>query len=233
MMFSVHLQPVCVHSTYIVCVYTCGVFKHAECWMNISWIRWMNWFGCSPGEDRRCCSLLPWPMRFALCYCVVWGEVMTPRVVLQIIRPIDACFSFNTQVKELVRLSLNQPVKLFVDSNTDTAYNLRQEFVRVRTKHEGDREAIVAGTYVTTGLWSIHSLCVTIQLCAFDHSMITVCCFWAPKRTAIACVSFLDYWASRQLNCMATWQCYRYAAVNLTVHCYLFLLPAFGGFKTV
>ena len=54
------------------------------------------------------------------------------------------CF-FNVQVKELVRLSLNQPVKLFVDSNTDTAYNLQQEFVRIRTKHEGDREAIVAG----------------------------------------------------------------------------------------
>ena len=49
------------------------------------------------------------------------------------------------QVKELVRLSLNQPVKLFVDSNTDTAYNLQQEFVRIRTKHESDREAIVAG----------------------------------------------------------------------------------------
>jgi len=53
---------------------------------------------------------------------------------------------FNgVQVKELVRLSLNQPVKLFVDSNTDTAYNLQQEFVRIRTKHETDREAIVAG----------------------------------------------------------------------------------------
>ena len=53
------------------------------------------------------------------------------------------------QVKELVRLSLNQPVKLFVDSNTDTAYNLQQEFVRIRTKHEADREAIVAGIHNT------------------------------------------------------------------------------------
>ena len=100
---------------------------------------------------------------------------MTPRVVLQIIRPIDACFSFNTQVKELVRLSLNQPVKLFVDSNTDTAYNLRQEFVRIRTKHEGDREAIVAGTYVTTGLWSIHSVCYHPALCIrsfHDHCLL-------------------------------------------------------------
>lgn len=231
MMFSVHLQPVCVHNTLYVC--TCVVYSHIQ---NVGWTfhgsdEWTD-SALPQGktDDAVLCYHDRWGLLFAIVLC---GEVMTPRVVLQIIRPIDACFSFNTQVKELVRLSLNQPVKLFVDSNTDTAYNLQQEFVRIRTKHEGDREAIVAGTYVTTGLWSIHSLCVTIQLCAFDHSMITVCCFWAPKRTAIACASFLDYWASRQLNCMATWQCYRYAAVNLTVHCSLFLLPAFGGFKTV
>ena len=49
------------------------------------------------------------------------------------------------QVEELVRLSLNHPVRLFVDSNTDVADNLRQEFVRIKTKKEGDREAIVTG----------------------------------------------------------------------------------------
>ena len=50
-----------------------------------------------------------------------------------------------TQVEELVRLSLNRPVRLFVDGNTDTAQNLRQEFVRIKAKKEGDREAIITG----------------------------------------------------------------------------------------
>jgi ATP-dependent RNA helicase DDX27 len=53
------------------------------------------------------------------------------------------------QVAELVRLSLNHPVRLFVDSNTDVADNLRQEFVRIKTKKEGDREAIVTGMIAT------------------------------------------------------------------------------------
>ena len=47
-----------------------------------------------------------------------------------------------------MRLSLNHPVRLFVDSNTDVADNLRQEFVRIKTKKEGDREAIVTGAYI-------------------------------------------------------------------------------------
>lgn len=48
-------------------------------------------------------------------------------------------------MEELVRLSLNRPVRLFVDGNTDVAGNLRQEFVRIKEKKEGDREAIVTG----------------------------------------------------------------------------------------
>ena len=47
-------------------------------------------------------------------------------------------------MEELVRLNLIRPVRLFVDSNTDVADNLQQEFVRVKAKREGDREAIVA-----------------------------------------------------------------------------------------
>lgn len=85
------------------------------------------------------------------------------------------CF-FNVQVKELVRLSLNQPVKLFVDSNTDTAYNLQQEFVRIRTKHEGDQEAIVAGTSWSS-VYKILQCTNSVQLYALDHFMITACCF--------------------------------------------------------
>lgn len=49
------------------------------------------------------------------------------------------------QVEELVTLSLNQPVRLFVDNNTDVAHNLRQEFVRIRSNRENDRLAIVTG----------------------------------------------------------------------------------------
>ena len=52
-----------------------------------------------------------------------------------------SCF----QVEELVTLSLNQPVRLFVDNNTDVAHNLRQEFVRIRNNREDDRLAIVTG----------------------------------------------------------------------------------------
>ena len=42
-------------------------------------------------------------------------------------------FILCVQVEELVRLSLNHPVRLFVDSNTDVADNLHQEFVRVNS----------------------------------------------------------------------------------------------------
>ena len=52
-----------------------------------------------------------------------------------------SCF----QVEELVSLSLNQPMRLFVDNNTDVAHNLRQEFVRIRNNREDDRLAIVTG----------------------------------------------------------------------------------------
>ena len=58
---------------------------------------------------------------------------------------MNCCCACVVQVEELVRLSLNHPVRLFVDSNTDVADNLRQEFIRIKTKKEGDREAIVTG----------------------------------------------------------------------------------------
>ncbi|XP_068674830.1 probable ATP-dependent RNA helicase DDX27 isoform X2 [Montipora capricornis] len=51
--------------------------------------------------------------------------------------------TMTDEVEELVSLSLNQPVRLFVDNNTDVAHNLRQEFVRIRNNRENDRLAIV------------------------------------------------------------------------------------------
>ena len=53
--------------------------------------------------------------------------------------------SMTDEVNELVRLSLNHPVRLFVDKSTDLASNLVQEFIRIRKQHEQDREAVIVG----------------------------------------------------------------------------------------
>lgn len=60
------------------------------------------------------------------------------------------------QVKELAAVSLKQPVRIFVNSNTDVAPFLRQEFVRIRPHREGDREAVVAGNTEILFLHHIH-----------------------------------------------------------------------------
>jgi ATP-dependent RNA helicase DDX27 len=46
-------------------------------------------------------------------------------------------------VDELVKMSLNKPVRLFVDPKRTTARGLTQEFVRVRTEKETDRTALL------------------------------------------------------------------------------------------
>ena len=51
--------------------------------------------------------------------------------------------TMTDEVNELVLLSLNQPMKLFVDNSTDVAENLRQEFIRIKKSREEDRTAIV------------------------------------------------------------------------------------------
>ncbi|XP_028667564.1 probable ATP-dependent RNA helicase DDX27 [Erpetoichthys calabaricus] len=58
--------------------------------------------------------------------------------------------TMNEEVKDLATVSLNHPVKIFVNSNTDVAPYLRQEFIRIRPNREGDREAVVAALLTRT-----------------------------------------------------------------------------------
>ncbi|CAD5209313.1 unnamed protein product [Bursaphelenchus xylophilus] len=60
--------------------------------------------------------------------------------------------TMTDEIEDLVRMSLEKPVRLFVNESTDTAANLRQEFVRVREGRESDREAIVAALVTRTFL---------------------------------------------------------------------------------
>ncbi|QQP56602.1 Putative ATP-dependent RNA helicase DDX27 [Caligus rogercresseyi] len=52
--------------------------------------------------------------------------------------------TMTDKVNDLSTMALRKPVKIFVDSNKVVAWNLRQEFVRIRANREGDREAILA-----------------------------------------------------------------------------------------
>lgn len=51
--------------------------------------------------------------------------------------------TMTDEVEDLVSLSLNQPVRLFVNKNSQVTSNLTQEFVRIRETRESAREAIV------------------------------------------------------------------------------------------
>jgi ATP-dependent RNA helicase DDX27 len=52
--------------------------------------------------------------------------------------------TMTENVKDLATVSLTNPVKVFVNENKDIAFNLQQEFIRIRPHMEGDREAIAA-----------------------------------------------------------------------------------------
>ncbi|KAJ9585565.1 hypothetical protein L9F63_002641, partial [Diploptera punctata] len=58
--------------------------------------------------------------------------------------------TMTEEVEDLAAVSLNKPVKVFVDSNRVVAFNLRQEFIRIRSDREGDREAILAALVCRT-----------------------------------------------------------------------------------
>ncbi|KAJ7092749.1 DEAD-domain-containing protein [Mycena epipterygia] len=51
--------------------------------------------------------------------------------------------TMTDSVDELVKMSLNKPVRLFVDPKRSTARGLVQEFVRVRAGKEGERSALL------------------------------------------------------------------------------------------
>ena len=52
--------------------------------------------------------------------------------------------TMTDSVDELVRMSLNKPVRLFVNPKRSTARGLVQEFIRVRAAKETERSALVA-----------------------------------------------------------------------------------------
>lgn len=58
--------------------------------------------------------------------------------------------TMTEQVKDLAAVSLNNPVKVFVNNNQTVAFNLRQEFIRIREDKEGDREPILAALICRT-----------------------------------------------------------------------------------
>ncbi|XP_068144902.1 probable ATP-dependent RNA helicase DDX27 [Drosophila tropicalis] len=58
--------------------------------------------------------------------------------------------TMSEQVKDLAAVSLDKPIKVFVNNNQQVAFNLRQEFIRIREDKEGDREPILASLICRT-----------------------------------------------------------------------------------
>ncbi|CAI2321697.1 unnamed protein product [Caenorhabditis sp. 36 PRJEB53466] len=58
--------------------------------------------------------------------------------------------TMTEEIDELASMSLQKPVKIFINENTDTALKLRQEFIRVRAGRETDRESMVAALVTRT-----------------------------------------------------------------------------------
>lgn len=58
--------------------------------------------------------------------------------------------TMTEQVKSLASVSLSKPIRVFVNNNQTVAFNLRQEFIRIREDKEGDREPILAALICRT-----------------------------------------------------------------------------------
>lgn len=58
--------------------------------------------------------------------------------------------TMTEQVKDLAAVSLDKPIKVFVDNNQTVAFNLRQEFIRIREDRESDREALLVALVCRT-----------------------------------------------------------------------------------
>lgn len=58
--------------------------------------------------------------------------------------------TMTEQVKSLASVSLSKPIRVFVNNNQTVAFNLRQEFIRIREEKEGDREPILAALICRT-----------------------------------------------------------------------------------
>ena len=69
-------------------------------------------------------------------------------------------------------MSLNRPIRLFIDDNQSVAPYLRQEFIRVREHREGDREAIVAALVIRTFQDRVIIFAQTKRQCHRMHVML-------------------------------------------------------------
>lgn len=134
------------------------------------------------------CDSLIWPHK----KCMIWTLCHLPGISL--------CHVTSLQVKDLAAVSLKQPVRIFVNSNTDVAPFLRQEFVRIRANKEGDREAVVAGR---CNIPQVYFVCITMDVTRTDDFIPT----WY-KQLDMACVNFSSHnsvfaCGSRSGGCLA------------------------------
>jgi hypothetical protein len=120
-----------------------------------------------------------------------------------------------------------------VNSNTDVAPFLRQEFIRIRPNREGDREAIVAGE--DSGLvWAgwVSALRLPPSILPSSHGG-TACYLvhaTSPRRLLARCLPFPQSVLLTTLGSWLLWLCLGPGAPQ-TVHgrsarCWLTLLPA-------
>ncbi len=80
--------------------------------------------------------------------------------------------TMTDQVNELALVSLKTPVKIFVDSNKAVAWNLQQEFIRVRPAHEDKQEAILVSLLTRTFTDHVIVFIRTKQQCQRLHIML-------------------------------------------------------------